>query len=53
MQDAGKILTIQDVALAAGVSTASVSLALSGSRPVRPDTRQAGAGRSKRAELSS
>ncbi len=40
MQDAGKILTIQDVALAAGVSTASVSRALSGSRPVRPDTRR-------------
>ncbi len=31
-------VTIQDVAAAAGVSTASVSRALSGSRPVRPET---------------
>ncbi len=40
MQHADNLVTIEDVALAAGVSTASVSRALSGSRPVRPETRR-------------
>jgi LacI family transcriptional regulator len=40
VQHTDNLVTIEDVALAAGVSTASVSRALSGSRPVRPETRQ-------------
>lgn len=38
MSDADKMATIEDVAAAAGMSTASVSRALSGSRSVRPET---------------
>ncbi len=38
LQPTDDLVTIEDVASAAGVSTASVSRALSGSRPVRPET---------------
>jgi LacI family transcriptional regulator len=40
VQNTDNLVTIEDVALAAGVSTASVSRALSASRPVRPETRR-------------